>query len=165
MKNPKFSIETARFLRKAVTEGISVTEISKSPCDVSKKLGLKMNDEIEREILMLSDRSIVEKINIDDAKTISFLNKVLVDGRYVMEWQEDPCKVARELNLEMDNDLEAKIKKVNFDDLIEHNPDDIARYVGIASFIIAVIVIANAKPGDFPDDDTIVYDFSDIPKF
>jgi hypothetical protein len=53
------------------------------------------------------------------SKVIQFVHKVIVDGRYVDEFQNKPYEVAKKLDLTIDPDIETSLRNNTSDQLFE----------------------------------------------
>ncbi len=76
---------------------------------------------------------------------MSFYNKVLIDGRFLQEWAENPQNVADQLNINVSSNAIARIEELNFTELVNteligdpKQADQTA--LGIVIVIVLVIV-------------------------
>jgi hypothetical protein len=109
-----------------------------------------MSENVESEINELKSINENKDFSRDDPineEAISFLNKVIIDGRYLKKWTTEPEIVADELNISVSEDAIDRIKSMNIETIIDpeiiSNPNEIkqeASAVGIGIVIVIVLV-------------------------
>lgn len=77
---------------------------------------------------------------------LSFFNNVVVDGRYIQEWFENPRRVADNLRLSVSDDVYARIEEIDFNSIVDTNecfatvvPLVIRIVVGIVFIVVSVV--------------------------
>ena len=120
-----------------------------APKIVNRK-GLKKSLKLARNI----DTSLIEErfSEKDVKKLVSFYNKVILDGRYIDEVQDNPRKVSKKLGIRISKGLLNDFKFAS--SLVE---DKIGQVSNVAVVAVAVIVIVLectdvANPGDLVID-------------
>ncbi|MBR4917940.1 MAG: hypothetical protein IKZ52_01820 [Bacteroidales bacterium] len=83
-----------------------------------------------------NDYSPDDKIN---QELLSFFNNVVVDGRYIKEWFDDPRTIAANLNLSVSEDVYARINEIDFHSIVDTD-ECFATVVPIVIHIVVEIV-------------------------
>lgn len=94
---------------------------------------------IENELIQI--QGIRDSFNFDcgnpiNIKVLSFFNQVIIDGRYIHEWVNDPQMVADKLGIPIGNEVIDRIQEIQVSNLI-----DMGQIVSGSSFVPVVILI------------------------
>ena len=161
----KISIDTARVIQEALSKGLSPKALLASPDQIEQKITSPLTGQVREELSALSTSSLAKQVVAYDQETIETLNAILLDGRFVSTWKENPSETLKNLGIEPRVGLVRKIEDVDIGPLINHRPDDVA-YIGLVSIVVAVVVGAVIARGDeqigYPPP---VLDLSGVQKF
>ncbi len=152
--------QSAAFMNHALAQGVPARDLVDRPEEYATRFGAALSEEQVSNIRQfgnLGERSGVKRFSPQSQR---FVRHVVADGRYLLDWQSKPEEVAERLNYEISPEVVVEVRGAELEDIIGSSDPAALRGLGIASFIIAVVVAA-ADVG--PTDATII-DFSNIQK-
>ena len=150
---------TAAFVQHALAQGTKAVELVQAPESFAQQFGGSLSQgqlDAIRDLGALDARQRVASLSTEAR---GFVKAVVTDGRYLLDWREQPDVVAGRLGLSVHPDVIDEIRDVDIDDLFDHHPDEL-RGLGLVAFAIAVIVAA----ADVVDEDLTIRDLSRVEK-
>jgi hypothetical protein len=93
-----------------------------APRDFANAYSLQMSDNVESRLLNLGQVNTSHGFSPNDPvnnEVISFYNRVLIDGRYVYEWTQNPQQVAQLLNISVSPTAINRIDSMNINSLVD----------------------------------------------
>lgn len=149
MKKHVLDFESIDFLIKARNETGEIKQLSdllKAPRDFANRYAIQLSSNVEKQLLELGEINKRENFKPDDPiniEAISFYNKVLIDGRYIKEWTENPKKVAEKLKIDVSKEVIKRIEDIKINKLVDtdfiDNPCAINQTA--SSVVIGIIIV------------------------
>jgi len=160
--------ESVDFLLKARSNSGTIGQLDDvltAPRDFANRYAIRLSRNVEDRLLKLGKVNKKHKFDPKDPinkAAISFYNKVIIDGRFVREWTEDPARVAKKLHLDVSNEVIVRIKELEINNLIDtniiSNPCDIKQTVAVVVIAIIIVVVLVFVPSSsaYNIDDIVV---------
>jgi hypothetical protein len=86
-------------LRAAVAAGITVAEVVENPTATAERLGRQISESSAANLRRVAPSRLSEIQDPADRELITFMYKVLEDGRFVRTWITEPARVAAALEV------------------------------------------------------------------
>ncbi len=128
MKNAGLlSLETIRFIRKAIENDFEFQRILESTESVSYSLSINLSPQAIEEIKHLKRDDLSSFTKLPSPNVISVLNKIILDGRFIDSWQINLDEVAAQLNINLTPHLRQELMSTSLDALYQNNLNDEAQ--------------------------------------
>lgn len=154
------SFKTANLLQFGLGQGARLTEVLEQPEQFANRMGLSLGDAELAQIRRLKTDEVKDKVSGLSEGAKSFVQEVVRDGRFLIDWKDDPVSVSTKLNLPpLDPAIVNELKRIDIDDLLDPHPEAIKGIV-IISIAVAVIVASS----HVIEDELPIIDFSKVEK-
>lgn len=168
MKNAGLlSLETIRFIRKAIENDFEFQRILENTENVSHSLSINLSSQAIEEIKHLKGDDLNSFSKLPSPSVISALNKIILDGRFIDSWQSNLDEVVSQLDINLTPQLRKELMSTSLNDLYQNNLNEEAQasVATTAAGVVAAVVVGAAVAHRDINYEEPVLDFSNIPKF
>lgn len=102
----------------------ALTVMFEDPERFAQEHKLELSSRVAKELCMVGELRKKYDFSPDDKTNqalLSFFNDVVVDGRYIKEWFDNPRKIADELKITVSNDVYKRIDEIDFQSIVDTN--------------------------------------------
>ncbi|MCB0721422.1 MAG: hypothetical protein KDC42_03870 [Ignavibacteriae bacterium] len=135
---------TLNFLKKIYLLNLDFKGLFPDPEKYAKRNGLKISKNITTRLKVLGQLNkqfLSKKEDSSRDEIISLFNNVIIDGRYIKNFVEDPIGTARKLNFKLSKSAKDYVLNINIKDLIDLNILKGAGSGQVAFIPIAIVIV------------------------
>ncbi len=144
------SAELLEFIGTANEKGISLRQVLAGPAVMAHNLDLQLSDRTLRALSQLSRDSVGSIADPVSREIVGFFNKVVEDGRFIVEFAREPSRVAHDLGVKLSDKAIDRIVAGgsimhDHDPLAVMNPIAVAVAVGIVIMLVDDVAMAGVE--------------------
>jgi hypothetical protein len=129
----------------------SLDKMFSSPQEFASEYELPLPSEIEsqfNEVQAIRDTFTFSPEDPVNKEVLSFFNKVVIDGRYLHQWVENPQEVANDLNLSVSDSAISRIGEIQVSNLVDMDAVVSGAKVVQVGIVLVIVIAVFFYPGD-----------------